>query len=488
MEDKRRKQPSVFAPLPKARRMRGKSQKSNALAQLPIHEELQTTEIKPEQLQQTTIEEPSEFSNADGEGVKYNNMENDNKNTGETNTVSETSETTVEEVKPPLPSEKAINENARPTTQDSEWSPLSGEVIKREYAKGYGTETGNNEPVIESVPEPKFQAPPTPPPPKVDANGQTSNTMTGNDDSGGGNGGNNSDTTKKPDPIKPLNPEMAELSNKDKVRGASMMVDGILSAYKQAWGLVHENWVKVKDEDIISWVMQDKISLDISITIDALGNEMSVREFIQNYNSTSADAFIVTDEFVNSVRDSMIREFTKRGWGITDMQNIIQAFIRDSGTKAMALFTLKKTMNQILKQQFSMHQEIQEMKAKNFGDVYEKRMRQSVEEEVKARVEADKRREQRQTQQVETPPAQQTNRTARNTQRDYTQQTVTAPTVQEVKTPQQQPQQQHVEVVPTTEVYEEKQTDMSGLVESYSIERAIPPTQEGVDPNNEVQE
>ena len=70
----------------------------------------------------------------------------------------------------------------------------------------------------------------------------------------------------------------------------------------------------------------------------------------------------VSDAFVDSVRESMIREFTRRGWGISDMQNIIQAFIRDAGAKGIAVYQLKATMNQFTKSVMRQHDELKKLR------------------------------------------------------------------------------------------------------------------------------
>lgn len=463
----KRNKPSIFSKPTGTNARKSTRKQEEHLVVLP---ELETEfEEHPVLTEQTNMIEqskstPSDFSNADGMQNGQNNPPLNN----QTKPISIGNGVEVEEVK----SDSAINENVRPSETDANWSPLSGDVVKRDYANNYGTNDNDDTP-IESVEEPSFQPPPPPPPPKTDSTGQQSNSMTGNSSTASNNGGgNNNSSASKPEQTPPLNPDMADLSDKDKKLGSTMMVDAILNGYKQAWGIVHEKWVKISDEDIMNWVMQDKISMDITIPIGQ-GEEVTIREFINTYNETSQTAFLVTDEFIDSVRDSMIREFSKRGWGITDMQNILQAFIRDSGAKAMALFSLKSTMNNILKQQFLMHQEIQEMKARSFGDLYANRKRAEMQAQIDEELEREREkiRKKRETeQQSEAPPQR-----PRATNRDYSQTSRPAETKKTETSSQQE--------TTYTEVYEESNpTAASDLVESFKIE----PTIQNVPPNDQA--
>jgi len=228
----------------------------------------------------------------------------------------------------------------------SEYNPLEGEVKKREYAKEFGA--GADVQVVDRVPEPNItNLPPPPPPPKggdspfitgdAPQNGQ-GGAQTTQQGSGGGQ--------QQPPQQEKLNPDMANLSDKDAKQAAKLLVDAILGGYKQVWGLTAE-WVKVSDDQIVQWVMQDQISLDITLPINARGKEASLREIYNQFNEQTEKALTVdlTEESFVEVRQAMIREFAKRGWGISDMQFIIQHFVRDAGQRALAVYQLKSTIN-----------------------------------------------------------------------------------------------------------------------------------------------
>ena len=268
----------------------------------------------------------------DNDGSEIRVHQNPNKEVMEENNVSNTPLPTQETNVVP-PTQNVVN-NVAPTAEEINvvYNPLDGEVKKRDYASG-----NTNEPVVERVPEPPINniPPPPPPPPPPPSN-----------------------TPPQQNPYeKPLNPDMAFVPPKDQKMFSTMLVDAILSGYKQFWGFAAD-YVSVTDEQIVDWVMNDKISLDITLPINENGGEATLREVYNIYNTQAKEALIVTDEFIVSVRESMIREFARRGWGISDMQNIIQAFVRDAGAKGIAVYQLKATINQFTKGIMKNHAEL----------------------------------------------------------------------------------------------------------------------------------
>ena len=242
-----------------------------------------------------------------------------------------------------------------------DFNPLKGEVIRREYAQQVGVA---NVPEVDRVPEPSItNLPPPPPPPTGSSNdspfigGETPNNNTGS-----GSSPNSGAQTSNTPHQEPLNPDMAALSNKDAKMASTRLVDMILSGYKQFWGIGY-HYIKVDDNKLIDWVMQNKISLDIKVDIGQ-GEETSLREVYEMFNSQAHEALNVNlqDEDFIKVREAMIREFTKRGWGVTDMQYILQHFVRDAGQRAVIVYQLKGTIDNFTKQMMKQHEEVQKLR------------------------------------------------------------------------------------------------------------------------------
>jgi hypothetical protein len=259
--------------------------------------------------------------------------------------------------------EKSVSYNNKNSEQDSEidknelgteFNPLEGEVKKRAYASNFGAQNTVQE--VERVPEPSITNLPPPPPP---TNEESSPFMGGDNNNSSGKG---SSATTPPQQQK-LNPDMVSMPDKDARVASTMLVDAILGGYKQFWGIAYER-VKVSDEQIVDWVMNDEISLDIKIPINQNGDESDLRSVYEMFNAQSKEALTVdltTDDFIK-VREAMIREFTRRGWGISDMQYIIQHFVRDAGQRGISIYQLRGTINNFTKSIMNTHAETKRLR------------------------------------------------------------------------------------------------------------------------------
>jgi hypothetical protein len=221
--------------------------------------------------------------------------------------------------------------------ESNNFNPLQGETIKRDYAQNVGAL--DDIPVMDRVPEATYTAEPQPQVEKTTSNEGDNKQVVDKDK-----------TTKKEDSQynqPPANENMGELSKKDQIKSATMLTNAILKAYAEAWKIIGGTQ-KLSDEKVIDMVVKGELSYDVVVPMNNEDEEITLGEFISTYNGTIDVSTIVTQEFIDEVKDSMVNEFMRMGWGITDRQNIAQAFIRDSLTKGVALFQLKNTMNSIL--------------------------------------------------------------------------------------------------------------------------------------------
>lgn len=204
-----------------------------------------------------------------------------------------------------------------------EFTPYDKNRVERSYAS---QSTEGQKQVVERVAEDVISTD-TPPTQNVD----------------GGSGSNKKSTTSsssnaaKPEPA---NPEMATLSPTEQKEASTMLVDAILGGYRQLWG--GAEWaVSVSEDKVLGWIMNDDLSDDLEIPY-GVGEKVGVREFYQEFNKAVEEAAKIPDNHFDRVRESMIREFTRRGWGISDMQNIMQFFARDFAQRAGNFYALYK--------------------------------------------------------------------------------------------------------------------------------------------------
>lgn len=163
-------------------------------------------------------------------------------------------------------------------------------------------------------------------------------------------------------PVLPSNPAINDLSAGDKEKAAAALVDVILNLWtfiKMAAGSkAGINIDKIKD-----LAAQSKIDLNAQIPIG--GNEyVSLSQMIESFNAQVPNGFIVTDEFKNKVREPMIREFVKRGIGLTDLQLLSVYWGIEIATTGWNFWDMKKQGNKIIENQIELFKLLKENQQK----------------------------------------------------------------------------------------------------------------------------
>jgi hypothetical protein len=143
------------------------------------------------------------------------------------------------------------------------------------------------------------------------------------------------------------NPEMTDLGEKEKKIAATQMVDMVLGLYESAHHWV-KPLVKIKDKKLIELESKGLIDPSDTLPVDEAGTQVTARQLVSQTNQSIDIALTPDPTFSGKVREPMIREFTKRGWGVTDMQYILIMFGQDIAMKGSMVYGLKKGMNQII--------------------------------------------------------------------------------------------------------------------------------------------
>tara|TARA_R110000822_G_scaffold419_10_gene1938 strand:- start:1163 stop:2296 length:1134 start_codon:yes stop_codon:yes gene_type:complete len=134
--------------------------------------------------------------------------------------------------------------------------------------------------------------------------------------------------------------EIQELPQKQQEEAAKGLVEQALNLYTLGCkGLGHLS--KIKESKVDDLAKEGLIDLSIQVPIDPYTN-VSIPEIVQGFNSEVVDAFDVSEDFKDEVRPIMNRVFIKRGWGMTDEQQLMFAFGMDFVQKGAILMQLKK--------------------------------------------------------------------------------------------------------------------------------------------------
>ena len=141
--------------------------------------------------------------------------------------------------------------------------------------------------------------------------------------------------------------EIRELPDKQKEDSAKGLVEQTLNMYALGCkGL--GSLAKIKEKKVNSLAQDGLIDMNLRVPIDA-HTSVSIPQIVQGFNSEIDDTFKVDDDFKDSVRPAMTRVFIKRGWGMTDEQQLMLAFGMDLAQKGAIVMKLRKEVDIQLK-------------------------------------------------------------------------------------------------------------------------------------------
>lgn len=145
----------------------------------------------------------------------------------------------------------------------------------------------------------------------------------------------------------PVNPAMNELSDKEKGLAAKQLAESALDAYETLKKL-SVNFAKVKERNIKKLYDTGKISREQRITINEQGDSVSLMDFTRNFNDQIQQLGEPDPAFRKTIMPPLVREFEKRGMGMTDIQLIAFATLKDISVTAVGLYAANRTFKEIL--------------------------------------------------------------------------------------------------------------------------------------------
>ena len=134
--------------------------------------------------------------------------------------------------------------------------------------------------------------------------------------------------------------EIQNLPPKQQQEAAKGLVEQALNLY--SLGCKGLGWMaKIKESKVDDLAKEGAIDMSIKVPIDPY-TAVTIPQVVEGFNSEINDAFEVTEDFKEEVRPIMTRVFVKRGWGMSDEQQLMFAFGMDIAQKGAIMFQLKK--------------------------------------------------------------------------------------------------------------------------------------------------
>lgn len=159
------------------------------------------------------------------------------------------------------------------------------------------------------------------------------------------------------------NPALNDLSKKEKRLGAEKAADTALGAYAFVCEKLFVPLASINTQTIEEKIATGEMSDQITFVVDDEGNQANIRQYASVFNANVSESLKVDDEFIEDVREPLIRIMEKRGLAMTDEQYVALAFGKDLLTKGMIVFELKRSTktitNMIIEQTALLRQSMQ---------------------------------------------------------------------------------------------------------------------------------
>lgn len=159
------------------------------------------------------------------------------------------------------------------------------------------------------------------------------------------------------------NPALNDLSKKEKRLGAEQAADTALGAYAFVCEKLFVPLASINTQTIEEKIATGEMSDQITFVVDDEGNQANIRQYASVFNANVSESLKVDDEFIEDVREPLIRIMEKRGLAMTDEQYVALAFGKDLLTKGMIVFELKRSTktitNMIIEQTALLRQSMQ---------------------------------------------------------------------------------------------------------------------------------
>lgn len=157
----------------------------------------------------------------------------------------------------------------------------------------------------------------------------------------------NSEDDDKNAKSEPFNPELSRLGESEKRRAAEAAYDIAVQAYKMLFDLA-KHGVKIKDSAISKMARKDEINLLVPIPVTDENDKVQLLPFsdvVTIFNSNVEHSLTYSQDFIDKMREPVIRKFMEKDIGLTDNNQILYLSVMELariGIMSFSLYRVKK--------------------------------------------------------------------------------------------------------------------------------------------------
>lgn len=163
-----------------------------------------------------------------------------------------------------------------------------------------------------------------------------------------------------------VNPDLMDLPEDDKLEGATYMADLAIEGYGEVKKELGNQFLPIKQRRLRK--LEERGLIDQNILLPKRGGGFAPAEtFIENYNQKARNVFGVREKFRQEVRPILIKEFAKKGIGLTPWQRIGWAVVMDLKEDMKIAMGLRAAADEIVEAMKDMTATIKEQGYANTG-------------------------------------------------------------------------------------------------------------------------
>jgi hypothetical protein len=280
------------------------------------------------------------------------------------------------------------------TPEVNTFNPLSDSVVERNYSSPSIAEG-----VVADLEEPTFHKESfqeiiqkNNPQPQMEGSGQPS--------SQGGSGGASPNQQQSfiPNPL-----STQDFDDKERRESAEQLAEAMIDGYEMV-NKLGEKYFSIGDAEFNQMVVKGEIDPTRRLTVDEMGNQVSLSDFKDNFNAQLGEIWVVDNSFKKKVRPPLIRILMKHNMGMSDEVFLGVTVAKDLAVKGFSSYSMNKGVWNIFntlkdeKAQAQIEEDLRNMPPKQpetdrqpSGEKYEKVEVEDVDEQMRRMTETNAR-------------------------------------------------------------------------------------------------
>lgn len=138
-----------------------------------------------------------------------------------------------------------------------------------------------------------------------------------------------------------------DFDDKERRESAEQLAEAMIDGYEMA-NKLGEKYFSIGDSEFNEMIVKGEIDPTRRLTVDEMGNQVSISEFKDNFNAQLGEVWVVDNSFKKKVRPPLIRILMKHNMGMSDEVFLGVTVAKDLAVKSLSSYSMNKGVWSIL--------------------------------------------------------------------------------------------------------------------------------------------